>query len=161
MPDRARYRKLYVLSRAPVLIEEETMATREPDMAHVRVHDAMHTGILTTDPTTPLRTVAKLMADQRVHAVAVADPDHSRRPWAIITALDLAAAASENLDIPAGQAAVSEVVTVSSNDALDHAAHLMVEHSLTHLVVVDAATGHPSGILSTLDVVEAYAGSED
>src|SRR5215472_9229216 len=79
-----------------------TMGIREPYMAHVRVHDAMHTGILTTDPTTPLRTVAKLMADQRVHAVAVADPDHSRRPWGIITAMDIAAAASEDLDIPAG-----------------------------------------------------------
>jgi len=121
----------------------------------------MHTGILTTDPTTPLRTVAKLMADQRVHAVAVADPDHSRRPWAIITALDIASAAAEDLDIPAGQADVSQVLTVSSGDSLDHAAHLMVEHGLTHLVVVDAATGHPSGILSTLDVVAAYAEGGD
>lgn len=137
------------------------MTTRGPQMAHVRVQDAMHTGILTTDPTTPLRTVAKLMADQRVHAVAVADPDHSRRPWAIITALDIASAAAEDLDIPAGQADVSQVLTVSSGDSLDHAAHLMVEHGLTHLVVVDAATGHPSGILSTLDVVAAYAEGGD
>ena len=134
------------------------MTIREPHMAHVRVHEAMHTGILTTDPTTPLRTVAKLMADQRVHAVAVADPDHSRRPWAIITAQDICAAASEDLDIPAGQAAVSEVVTVSSSEQLEQAAQLMVEHGLTHLIVVDAATGYPSGILSTLDVVSAYAG---
>lgn len=136
------------------------MAIREPRMAHVPVAEAMHTGILTTDPTTPLRTVAKLMADRRVHAVAVADPDHSRRPWAIITAQDIAAAASEDLDITAGQAAVSEVVTVSSSDPLDHAAHLMVEHALSHLIVVDGATGHPSGILSTLDVVAAYAGAQ-
>ena len=135
------------------------MATREPHMSHVRVHDAMHTGILTTDPTTPLRTAAKLMADQRVHAIAVADPDHSRRPWGIITAQDIAAAVSEDLDITAGEAAVSEVVTVSSSDPLDHAAHLMVQHGLSHLIVVDAATGHPSGILSTLDVVAAYASS--
>ncbi len=136
------------------------MTIREPRMEHVRVHDAMHTGILQTDPTTPLRTVAKLMTDQRVHAVAVADPDYARRPWAIITAMDIAAAASEDLDITAGEAAVSEVVTVSSSDPLYHAAHLMVEHGLSHLIVVDAATGHPSGILSTLDVVAAYAGAD-
>jgi CBS domain-containing protein len=95
-----------------------------------------------------------------VHAVAVADPDHSRRPWGIITAQDIAAAASEDLDITAGEAALSEVVTVSSADPLDHAAHLMVEHALSHLIVVDAATGHPSGILSTLDVVAVYAGAD-
>ena len=130
-------------------------------MEHVRVHDVMHTGILQTDPITPLRTVAELMTDQRVHAVAVADPDYSRRPWAIITAMDIAAAASEDLDITAGEAAVSEVVTVPSPDPLYHAAHLMVEHGLSHFIVVDAATGHPSGILSTLDVVAAYAGADN
>jgi CBS domain-containing protein len=70
-----------------------------------------------------------------------ADPDRSRRPWGIITAQDIAAAASEDLDITAGEAAGSEVVTVSSSGPLDH-----------------AATGHPSGILSTLDVVAVYAG---
>jgi CBS domain-containing protein len=137
-----------------------TMTIREPQIAHVRVHEAMHTGILTTDPTTPLRTVARLMADQHVHAVAVADPDHSRRPWGIITALDIASAAAEDLDITAGEAAASEVLTVSSMDPLDYAAHLMVEHGLTHLIVVDAATGHASGILSTLDVVAVYAARE-
>jgi hypothetical protein len=37
----------------------------------------------------------------------------------------------------------------------------MVEHALSHLIVIDAATGHPSGILSTLDVVAVYAGPGD
>lgn len=133
------------------------MTIREPHMARVRVHEAMHTGILTTDTTTPLRAVAKLMADQRVHAVAVADPDHAGRPCGIITALDIAQAAAEDFDISAGHAAVTEVVTVSSSDTLDQAAHLMVKHSLSHLIVIDAGTGYPSGILSTLDIVAAYA----
>jgi CBS domain-containing protein len=34
----------------------------------------------------------------------------------------------------------------------------MVEHGASHLVVVDPTTGHPAGILSTLDVAAAYAG---
>jgi CBS domain-containing protein len=134
------------------------MTLYEPRLAHVRVHDAMHTGILTTDETTPLRVVARLMAEQRVHAIAVSDPEYTRRPWGIVTALDVATAAAGDIDETAGEAAATEIVTVSSNESLDRAAQLMVEHGLSHLVVVDPATGHPSGILSTLDVAAVYAG---
>jgi CBS domain-containing protein len=134
------------------------MTILEPRLSQVHVHDVMHTGILTTDPSTPLRVVARLMADQRVHAVAVADPDHGRRPWGIVSTLDIAAAAAEGIDETAGQAATVDIVTVSSADRLDHAAQIMASHKLTHLIVVDPATGHPEGILSTLDVAAAYAG---
>jgi CBS domain-containing protein len=134
------------------------MTVQDPRLAHVRVHEVMHTGILTTDPATPLRVVARLMAEQHVHAVAVADPNHTRRPWAIVSALDVAAAAAEDIDESAAEAATTEVVTVTTTDPLDHAAHLMAEHGLSHLVVIDAASGHPSGIISTLDVAAAYAG---
>jgi CBS domain-containing protein len=127
-------------------------------LSHVRVHDAMHTGILMTDPTTPLRVVAQLMAEHRVHAVAVADPDRARRPWGIVTALDVAGAAAQDAELTAGEAAATEVVTISASEPLDYAAQLMAEHGLNHLIVVDPASGHPSGILSTLDIAAAYAG---
>lgn len=134
------------------------MSIQETALAHVRVRDIMHTGILTTDPSTSLRVVAGLMAEQRVHAVAVADPDYARRPWAIITTLDVAAAAAGGGNETAGQAAAGkEIVTVSSADRLDYAAGVMAERSVEHLIVVDPATGHPAGILSSLDVAAAYA----
>lgn len=129
------------------------------NLSHVRVFDVMHTGILTTDPTTPLRVVAQLMADRGVHAVAVADPDHARRPFGFVTVAEIAAAAADDLDETAGQAAATEVVTVPSTEQLDIAARRMVEHSIDHLIVVDAANGHPCGILSGLDVAAAYANS--
>jgi len=132
------------------------MTIAEPTLAHVHVHDVMHTGILTTDPGTPLRVVARLMAEQRVHAVAVADSDHGRRPWAFVSTLDIAAAAAHGDDQTAGDAATTEIVTVSSADRLNDAAQVMAGHSLTHLIVVDPATGHPTGILSALDVAAAY-----
>lgn len=117
----------------------------------------MHTGVLTTDPTTPLRVVARLMSQQRVHAVAVADPEHARRPFGIVSALDVVAAAAAGVDETAGEAASTEVVTVGANDSLDHAAQVMLEHRLTHLIVVDPASGHPCGVLSALDIASAYA----
>lgn len=135
------------------------MTIKDPNLSHVRVSDVMHTGILTTDPSTPLRVVAQLMADQRVHAVAVADPEHVRRPLGFVTVAEIAAAAADDLDETAGQAAAAEIVTVSSSASVDTAAQLMVEHSIDHLIVVDAATGHLGGILSGLDVAAAYANS--
>lgn len=134
------------------------MTISQIPLQRVHVRDAMHTGMLTTDPSTPLRVVARLMAEQRVHAVAVADADHARRPWGIVTDLDVATAAAEEADETAGEAAKHEVVTVSAGDSLSWAAQQMVEHGVSHLVVIDPRTGHPSGILSTLDVAAAYAG---
>ena len=134
------------------------MSIQEGALAHLRVHDAMHTGILTTDPSTSLRVVARLMAEQRVHAVAVADPDYARRPWAVVTPLDVAAAAAEGLDETAGEAAEgNEIVTVLSNERLDCAAQIMAKHKVAHLIVIDPTTGHPSGVLSSLDIAAAYA----
>jgi len=128
-------------------------------LAHLRVHDAMHTGILTTDSATPLRVVARLMAEQRVHAVAVTDTDNAGQPWAIVSALDVAAAATSGLEGTAGEAAATAVVTVSAADPLEHAASVMVEHRVSHLIVIDPGSGHPAGIVSSLDIVAAYAGA--
>jgi hypothetical protein len=32
----------------------------------------------------------------------------------------------------------------------------MTHHCLTHLVVVDPASGHPEGVLASLDIAAAY-----
>jgi predicted transcriptional regulator len=134
------------------------MSIPQTPLEHIRVKDAMHTGILTTDPGTPLRVVARLMAEQRVHAVAVADPDHARRPYGIVTDLDVAAAAADEVEMTASEAANQDVVTISASESLSWAARQMVENGVSHLVVVDPFSGHPSGIISTLDIAAGYAG---
>lgn len=133
------------------------MSIRVSPRIHVRVKDAMHTGILTTDSSTPLPVVARLMAERRVHAVAVADDGSHQRPWGIITPLDIAAVFGSDDDYAAGNVAAQEVLTVSAEDSLERAARVMSEHGATHLIVVDAASGHPVGVLSTLDVASVYA----
>lgn len=132
------------------------MTISEPTLEHVSVRDVMHTGILTTDPSTPLRVVARLMATQRVHAVAVADPEHGRRPWGFVSTLDVAKAAAEEGEQTAGEIAQPNVVTVTADRPLSAAAQVMAERRLTHLVVIDPSSGHPIGILSSLDVSAAY-----
>ncbi len=126
-------------------------------LAHVRVHDAIHAGILTCEPGTPLRAVARLMAEHRVHAVAVAEVGPGRRAWGIVSARHVVAAAAAGTEGTAGEAAVTEVLKVSSDDRLDHAAQLMAKHELTHLVV-DSASGHPTGVFSALDLAAVDGG---
>ncbi len=134
------------------------MTISENALSHMRVRDVMHTGVLTTDPSTPLRVVARLMADQRVHAVAVADPAYARRPWGFVTTLGVAKAVAEESEQTAAEAAESGVLTVSADQPLGAAAQLMADNGATHLIVIDPDTGHPSGILSSLDIAAAYAG---
>jgi CBS domain-containing protein len=134
------------------------MTIAQSPLAHVHVRDVMNTGILTTDPSTSLRVVARLMSEQRVHAVAVADPESTRRPWGIVSTSDIVAAAAAGTTGTAGEAARTETATVSSAEPVEYAAQIMAEKGLTHLIVVNPETGHPTGVLSSLDIVAAYGG---
>ena len=78
--------------------------------------------------------------------------------WGIVTALDLVTAALPGAGTPdAGALASTEIVTVDAEEPLPRAAQLMVEHQLSHLLVVSGA--RPVGILSTLDVAGCLAGA--
>ncbi len=117
----------------------------------------MHHGILSCASDAPLGEVAGIMARHRVHAVAITNGG-SQRPTAIASDLDVVAAAATGEEPTAAQAACTEPLTVSADDSLAHAAQLMAEHSVSHLVVLESSSGHPVGILSTLDIAAAYAG---
>jgi CBS domain-containing protein len=129
--------------------------------ADATVADAMHAGVLTCPPETPLPTVARMMTSYGVHAIVVTDLDpegeSDERPWGIVSSLDLARAAALVSEEPtAGGVASTELVTVGPDESLSHAAQLMAEHELTHLVAVDTG-GRPLGIVSTHDVAAALA----
>lgn len=137
------------------------MTITQTPLSRIRVRDVMHTGILTTDAETPLRTVAGLMARQHLHAIAVADRTAMGRPYAFVTAIDVARAAAEDTEQTAGQAAANRepaVLILSADERLGDAARKFVDRGVSHAVVVDPDTAHPVGILSTLDVAAAYAG---
>ena len=69
----------------------------------VTVEEAMHPGVLTCAPETPLREVANGMARYRIHAVAVyAEPEESDEAtltWGLVSDTDLSAAEfAEDMD---------------------------------------------------------------
>ena len=122
------------------------------------VGDVAHLGILTCIAGASLPTVAKTMAEQRVHCVAIAGIEHpgDRLIWGLIEDIDLVVAMHRDaLSEPASIAARSPIA-VEMSDSLAHAAELLVEHQASHLVVV-GPTGLAAGIISTLDVANVLA----
>jgi CBS domain-containing protein len=117
------------------------------------VGEAMTPGILTCTPDAPLRDVARMMARYRVHAIVVFGQDQLDA-WGVLSDLDLVAAIGTVTD--AGTIAVSPVVTVTPEATLDDAARLMEENQSHHLLVTSDG-GLPVGVISTLDVVRAFA----
>ncbi len=131
-------------------------------LAGANVADAMTNGVISCSPDTPLRMVARIMAERRVHAVYVFDygdeDDETVQLWGLVTDLDVVAAAVDYLDArTAGESAVTPLVVVHSDDELDHAAALMAENDASHLAVLDPATDRPVGVLSTLDIARVVS----
>lgn len=122
------------------------------------VADVMTEGLISCAPSTPLRAVARLMAEHHVHSVFVFD-DETAELWGIVSDLDLAAAAWADVDTQtAGESAVTPLISVLRTDDLRHAAQLMAESGVSHLAVIDPMTDRPVGVVSTLDIARAVAG---
>lgn len=114
-------------------------------------------------PETPLRNVARMMAENNVHAVYVFDygveDDEAVRIWGLVSDLDLIAALPVIDERTAGNSAITPLITVSIDERLDRAAQLMAETANAHLAVIDPVTRRPAGVLSTLDIARAIAGT--
>jgi CBS domain-containing protein len=141
----------------------ETETKRTP-LQELRVVDVMHPGVIACPVETPLRTVARMMATYRVHAVAVMEHERDdgshRALWGVISDVDLVAASrTRDIDVEtAGALARRPVATVSTVESLERAAELMTEEGTTHLVVVERQADRPIGIVSTLDIARGLAG---
>jgi CBS domain-containing protein len=123
----------------------------------------MSTGLISCSPETPLRNVARLMATHRVHGIFVYgnEDDETAELWGLVSDLDVVAAARGDIDErTGGDSAVTPLVTVTSDTALERAAQLMAETGASHLAVLDPSTRRPVGVLSTLDIARTIAEPE-
>lgn len=157
--------------RAPSVARLPRIAAARPSpsarrLSDAAVRDVMTPGVVTCTPEAPLWTVGRMMADHRVHSVAIAGVEHTgaggqRLAWGLITDIDLVLAAHGGaLDGSAIAIAASAPLAINEDETLERAAVLMAEHDASHLVVV-GPQGLPSGLVSTLDVAAIVAlGSE-
>ena len=137
---------------------------RNRPLEELRVIDAMHPGMISCPPETPLRTVARMMATYRVHSIVVHAHDDEELPggehWGVVTDTDLIRAALDgSLDeLVAQQIAVSPALTVTTAEPIERAIQLMVEHEVSHVIAIERHSARPLGVVSTLDVARALAG---
>jgi CBS domain-containing protein len=128
-----------------------------------KVEEAMHKGVMTCSLYAPMTAVARKMATNRIHCVVVWNEparNEAAELWGVVSDLDLVKlAATEDLSWrTAGGSATTPALMIAPDETLRRAAQLMVEHEVTHLVVVEPTTTKPLGILSTLDLAEVLAG---
>ena len=134
---------------------------RESLLGSRTVADAMHRGVVTCSPSASLREVASAMADHRIHCVVAIDAGppgaDDDRLWGVVSDIDLMRGIGSSVKLDAGNLAALEVVMVGPDETLERAAQLMAVHETAHLVVVE--DNHPVGVLSTLDIARAAAGT--
>jgi CBS domain-containing protein len=120
------------------------------------VDSVMHRGVVTCRPNDSLRTVAAILAANRIHAVVVASPEE-RTPCAVVTDRDVVYGhlLGKLDELTARDAASEPTVTVRADLDLREASGLMVRYGTTHVVVTERDDGTPIGILSSLDVAAA------
>jgi CBS domain-containing protein len=123
-----------------------------------RVSDAMRHGVLTCQAETPLRVIARMMVEHRIHSVVVTNLDGvSETAWGIVSDIDLLRSVPEDVDSrTASDVAGTELLTVEPGETLERAAQMMTEHEVNHMVVVSGQ--RPVGVLSSLDVAAYLAG---
>jgi CBS domain-containing protein len=128
-------------------------------LSQARVSDAMHPGIATCPADAALATVARSMAEHRVHCVAVAGIEYSGQhlTWGLIGHMDVVRALHRGALVePASRIARTEPIAVNEGESLARVAALMIEHDTSHVVVV-GRSGLPVGMVSTRDIAGVLA----
>lgn len=121
------------------------------------VREAMNHDVVSCPPDMPLRAVAALMAENRIHSVVVFD-DEADRAWGLVSDLDVVGATGGDLDArQAREFAGTPALTIGPGESVSRAAQLMTEYQSTHLVVVEPDSGRPVGVISSLDVARVLA----
>ena len=120
------------------------------------VRDAMSATVLTIGPTHTLRQAAKLMAERKIGAAVVLDPDGDGP--GILTERDVleAIAAGQDVDVEVcADHLTRDAVTALPEWDLGRAATAMVNGGFRHLVVTD---GHDViGVISVRDIVRVWS----
>jgi CBS domain-containing protein len=147
------------------MVETEDLREELPvPFERATVGDAMSRGVISCAPDTPLRVVAEMMARFGVHAIFVFEDadrcDEAPRLWAVVSDLDLVAAAELDLDtLTADASAVTPLVSVPADSRIGEAGSMMAQYGIAHLAVTEPGTQRPIGVISTLDIARALTAS--
>ena len=121
----------------------------------MQVRDGMSSVVLTVNPGHSLREAACLMADRRVGAAVVIDPEQPGP--GIVTERDVLESVARGQDPDAelvGDHLTADLVCASPSWSLEQAAAAMIRGGFRHLIVVDGS--EVTGIVSMRDIVRCW-----
>lgn len=122
------------------------------------VHDAMSQTVLMIGPTHTLRQAARLMAERKIGAAVVLDPEADGP--GILTERDVLEAVAQGQDLDTelcGDHLTPDAVTAMPDWDLDRAATAMLAGGFRHLVVCEGS--EVVGVLSVRDIVRVWSTS--
>lgn len=128
---------------------EETGSYRIPSVEHARVRDAMNKAIVTCSRDAGLREMGRLMASHHIHSLVIRLGDPAR--WGVVSDVDIVLAALGRPEATAEDLA-GPATGIPSEAPLMRAIEVMREQRTSHLIVTDAESGQPTGIISALDI---------
>jgi CBS domain-containing protein len=139
------------------------MATDQIDLrsllAETTVADAMNPGVVMCGAEVRLPMVAATMAAQAIHTIVVPAP-HGRIPLTITDVDLLRAGLAGSLHQTAGDIAREPMATVVPTATLESATATMATLHAAHLLVDDAESDWPEGMLSSFDIASVLGGRD-
>ena len=128
----------------------------QPSFEDATAFDVMHAGVLACAPGVTVRAAARALTDHGVHALVIEGISGDRLVWRVFTDMDLVRAAhAGKLDSPVSDFASADAATIESDASLDRVAQAMLDHNVSHVLVVWG--GRPTGIVSSFDVARTVA----
>ena len=119
------------------------------------IQDIMTKAMITVNPTTTAKQIAKMMEQGGIGAVFVKENEN---PVGIVTDRDFAtkiAAKSLSLDTPAEKIMSSPLITINHNEPISAAAERMTDKKIRKLAVTE--NGKIVGIITSTDLVTQLA----
>jgi len=127
----------------------------------VHVGTVMHKGVIGCKPSTPLDEVIRIMADTNVQVLVVTGPDEEA--LGTVSQMDLLSYyGQDHKGLKARDVMSGKVIAVPPELTLQEAIQIMVERSISHLVVsVHGDAGlRALGVLTTGHIIKEMRGSK-
>ena len=137
----------------------ERLAPNNVEVVHVGT--VMHKGVIGCKPSTPLDEVIRIMADTNVQVLVVTGPDEEA--LGTVSQMDLLSYyGQDHKGLKARDVMSGKVIAVPPELTLQEAIQIMMERSISHLVVsVHGDAGlRALGVLTTGHVIKEMRGSK-
>ncbi|HMF93047.1 MAG TPA: CBS domain-containing protein [Vicinamibacterales bacterium] len=121
----------------------------------MHVREIMSADLVSCGPDTPLREVARLMAEHDCGPIPIVSAADRRQPMGVVTDRDIAcrvvAKGRNPLDLTAKDCMSSPVVTIAQDAPVEDCCRLMEQHQVRRVLVIDERSA-VCGIVSQADI---------